>query len=161
MLAATLHSLIISRPWRAHSLGAQCLMVPGYGFACEDDWKTAALARFMKVMAHNQNTGFMEDYTYELALGKEAALQSHMLEVDPSLAQNKPKFLVAPLGIGGKADPARLVFDGKAGSGVVVSIADFGDCYKLLINEIESFEPREEELNLLVDSVLWEVKPNF
>ncbi|MFC5630097.1 MULTISPECIES: L-arabinose isomerase [Streptococcus] len=142
-------------------LATQRLMAQGYGFAGEGDWKTAALDRFMKVMSHNQNTGFMEDYTYELALGKEAALQSHMLEVDPSLAVNKPKIVVSPLGIGGKADPARLVFDGKAGDGVVVSIADFGTHYKLLINEVKAFEPTEPAPNLPVARVLWEVMPNF
>lgn len=142
-------------------LATQRLMAQGYGFAGEGDWKTAALDRFMKVMSHNQNTGFMEDYTYELALGKEAALQSHMLEVDPSLAVNKPKIVVSPLGIGGKADPARLVFDGKAGDGVVVSMADFGTHYKLLINEVKAFEPTEPAPNLPVARVLWEVMPNF
>ncbi|WP_268920879.1 FGGY-family carbohydrate kinase, partial [Streptococcus equinus] len=123
--------------------------------------ETAALDRFMKVMSHNQSTGFMEDYTYELAAGKEAALESHMLEVDPTLAHNKPKISVNPLGIGGKEDPARLIFDGKAGSGVVVSMADFGTNFKLLINEVEAFEPTEAAPNLPVARVLWEVKPNF
>ncbi|MGT2755722.1 L-arabinose isomerase [Streptococcus ovuberis] len=142
-------------------LAVQRLMADGYGFAGEGDWKTAALDRFMKIMSHNQNTGFMEDYTYEMGLGKEAILQSHMLEVDPSLAKNKPKILVSPLGIGGKADPARLVFDGKAGDGVVVSMADFGTEFKLLINEVTAFEPTVEAPNLPVARVLWEVKPNF
>jgi len=142
-------------------LAVQRLMAQGYGFAGEGDWKTAALDRFMKIMSHNQNTGFMEDYTYELAKGKEAVLQSHMLEVDPSLASNKPKILVSPLGIGGKADPARLVFDGKAGDGVVVSMADFGTHFKLLINEVKAITPTEEAPNLPVARVLWEVKPGF
>ncbi|MDY4761639.1 L-arabinose isomerase [Streptococcus thoraltensis] len=142
-------------------LAVQRLMAQGYGFAGEGDWKTAALDRFMKVMSHNQNTGFMEDYTYELAQGKESILQSHMLEVDPSLAANKPRILVSPLGIGGKADPARLVFDGKAGEGVVVSMADFGTHYKLLINEVEAFEPTEAAPKLPVARVMWKVKPDF
>ena len=84
-----------------------------------------------------------------------------MLEVDPTLAHNKPKISVNPLGIGGKEDPARLIFDGKAGSGVVVSMADFGTNFKLLINEVEAFEPTEEAPNLPVARVLWKVKPNF
>ncbi|MEI4781547.1 L-arabinose isomerase [Streptococcus pasteurianus] len=142
-------------------LAVQRLMAQGYGFAGEGDWKTAALDRFMKVMSHNQSTGFMEDYTYELAAGKEAALESHMLEVDPTLAHNKPKISVTPLGIGGKEDPARLIFDGKAGAGVVVSMADFGTNFKLLINEVEAFEPTEAAPNLPVARVLWKVKPNF
>ena len=120
-------------------LAVQRLMAQGYGFAGEGDWKTAALDRLLKVMSRNQNTGFMEDYTYEMAAGQEAILQSHMLEVDPTLASNKPKIIVSPLGIGDREDPARLVFDGKAGEGVVVSMADFGTHYKLLINEVSAF----------------------
>src|SRR5699024_2517502 len=104
-------------------LAVQRLMEKGYGFAGEGDWKTAALDRLIKVLTQNKNTGFMEDYTYELTEGQESILQSHMLEVDPSLASNKPQLKVEPLGIGDKEDPARLVFDGKAGEGVVVSMA--------------------------------------
>ena len=142
-------------------LAVQRLMAAGYGFAGEGDWKTAAIDRLMKIMAKNENTGFMEDYTYELAAGKEAILQSHMLEVDPSLAANKPKILVSPLSIGDKADPARLVFDGKAGTGVVVSMADFGTNYKLLINEVDAFEPQEAAPKLPVARVMWTPKPDF
>ncbi|MBC6310768.1 L-arabinose isomerase [Listeria sp. FSL L7-1582] len=142
-------------------LAVQRLMAEGYGFAGEGDWKTAAIDRLMKVMAHNKNTGFMEDYTYELAAGKEAILQSHMMEVDPTLAANKPKIVVSPLSMGDREDPARLVFDGKAGEGVVVSMADFGTHYKLLINEVSAFEPTEAAPNLPVARVLWEVKPGF
>lgn len=142
-------------------LAVQRLMAQGYGFAGEGDWKTAALDRLLKVMSHNESTGFMEDYTYELAVGQEAALQSHMLEVDPTLARNKPKMIVSPLGIGNREDPARLVFDGKAGDGVVVSMADFGTHYKLLINEVSAFEPTVPAPNLPVARVLWTIKPNF
>jgi L-arabinose isomerase len=142
-------------------LAVQRLMAQGYGFAGEGDWKTAALDRLLKVMSHNQSTGFMEDYTYELAEGQESILQSHMLEVDPTLASNKPKIIVSPLGIGDREDPARLVFDGKAGNGVVVSMADFGTSFKLLINEVTAFEPTEEAPNLPVARVLWNVLPNF
>ncbi|WP_430536655.1 L-arabinose isomerase [Listeria rocourtiae] len=142
-------------------LSVQRLMAEGYGFAGEGDWKTAAIDRLMKVMAHNENTGFMEDYTYELAAGKEAILQSHMMEVDPTLAVNKPKIIVSPLSMGNREDPARLVFDGKAGNGVVVSMADFGTHYKLLVNEVSLFEPKEPAPNLPVARVLWEVKPGF
>ncbi|MBC2285912.1 L-arabinose isomerase [Listeria booriae] len=142
-------------------LAVQRLMAEGYGFAGEGDWKTAAIDRLMKVMAHNENTGFMEDYTYELAAGKEAILQSHMMEVDPTLAVNKPKIVVSPLSMGDREDPARLVFDGKAGDGIVVSMADFGTHYKLLINEVTAFEPTEVAPHLPVARVLWEVKPGF
>lgn len=142
-------------------LAVQRLMAQGYGFAGEGDWKTAAIDRLLKVMAGNQSTGFMEDYTYELSQGQQAILGSHMLEVDPTLASNRPKILVSPLSIGDRKDPARLVFDGKAGDGVVVSMADFGTHYKLLINEISAFEPTVPAPKLPVARVLWEVKPSF
>nr|WP_275583106.1 L-arabinose isomerase [Mammaliicoccus sp. H-M34] len=142
-------------------LAVQRLNEQGYGFAGEGDWKTAALDRLLKVMSHNKQTGFMEDYTYEMRTGQEAILGSHMLEVDPTLAETKPKVVVNPLGIGGKKDPARLVFDGKAGEGVVVSISDMGTNFRLLINEVESFVPEEEAPNLPVARVIWKVKPDF
>ncbi len=142
-------------------LAVQRLMAKGYGFAGEGDWKTAALDRLLKVMSHHQSTGFMEDYTYEMTSGQEAVLQSHMLEVDPALAHTKPVIVVSPLGIGNREDPARLVFDGKAGEGVVVSIADFGTHFKWLIQEVEAFEPEEAAPHLPVARVLWKIKPNF
>lgn len=142
-------------------LAVQRLMMRGYGFAGEGDWKTAALSRFMKIMSHNKETGFMEDYTYELKRGEESILQSHMLEVDPSFAAVKPKVVVAPLSIGDKADPARLVFDGKRGDGIVVTVADFGNKYKLLINEISAFTPKKAAPNLPVARVMWRPKPDF
>lgn len=142
-------------------LAVQRLMAKGYGFAGEGDWKTAALDRLLKVMSHHQSTGFMEDYTYEMTSGQEAVLQSHMLEVDPALAHTKPVIVVSPLGIGNREDPARLVFDGKTGEGVVVSIADFGTHFKWLIQEVEAFEPQEAAPQLPVARVLWKIKPNF
>ncbi|EMF0366101.1 L-arabinose isomerase [Enterococcus faecium] len=142
-------------------LAVQRLMAEGYGFAGEGDWKTAAIDRLLKIMARGKDTGFMEDYTYELASGQEAILESHMMEVDPTLAATKPRIVVSPLSMGDREDPARLVFDGKAGEGVVVSMADFGTHYKLLINEVEAFEPTTEAPNLPIARVLWKTKPNF
>lgn len=142
-------------------LAVQRLMAEGYGFAGEGDWKTAAIDRLLKIMARGKDTGFMEDYTYELASGQEAILESHMMEVDPTLAATKPRIVVSTLSMGDREDPARLVFDGKAGEGVVVSMADFGTHYKLLINEVEAFEPTTEAPNLPVARVLWKTKPNF
>ena len=142
-------------------LAVQRLMAEGYGFAGEGDWKTAAIDRLLKIMARGKDTGFMEDYTYELASGQEAILESHMMEVDPTLAATKPRIVVSPLSMGDREDPARLVFDGKAGEGVVVSMAAFGTHYKLLINEVEAFEPTTEAPNLPVARVLWKTKPNF
>ncbi|WP_270280230.1 L-arabinose isomerase [Enterococcus gallinarum] len=142
-------------------LAVQRLMAEGYGFAGEGDWKTAAIDRLMKIMAHNKATGFMEDYTYELTEGKEAILQSHMMEVDPVLAVNKPKIVVSPLSMGDREDPARLVFDGQGGAGVVVSMADFGTHYKLLINEVDAFEPTEAAPKLPVARVMWTPRSDF
>lgn len=142
-------------------LAVQRLMAEGYGFAGEGDWKTAAIDRLLKIMTRGKDTGFMEDYTYELASGQEAILESHMMEVDPTLAATKPRIVVSPLSMGDREDPARLVFDGKAREGVVVSMADFGTHYKLLINEVEAFEPTTEAPNLPVARVLWKTKPNF
>lgn len=142
-------------------LAVQRLNALGYGFAGEGDWKTAALDRLLKIMSNNNSTGFMEDYTYDLRNGKEQILGSHMLEVDPTLAETKPKVIVNPLGIGGKEDPARLVFDGKSGDGVVVTISDMGTHFKMLINEITAHTPEKKAPNLPVARVLWEVKPNF
>lgn len=142
-------------------LAVQRLMEKGYGFAGEGDWKTAALTRALKIMSHNKATGFMEDYTYELAKEHEAILQSHMMEVDPTFANAKPRIVVSPLTMGAKADPARLVFDGIGGEGVVVSIADFGDRFKVLVNEVEAFEPTQDAPHLPVAKVLWKVKPDF
>lgn len=142
-------------------LAVQRLNAKGYGFAGEGDWKTAALDRLMKVMANHKQTGFMEDYTYELTEGKELILGSHMLEVDPTLAATKPKVVVQPLDIGDKEDPARLVFDGAAGKGIVVSMLDLGTHYRLIINEVDAVSPAEKAPELPVARVIWEPKPNF
>ena len=142
-------------------LAVQRLNAEGYGFAGEGDWKTAALDRLMKVMAENDRTGFMEDYTYHLVEGKEVILGSHMLEVDPTLAANKPKVVVQPLGIGDREDPARFVFDGVAGEAVVVSMLDLGTHYRLLINAVTAVTPDVPAPALPVARVIWEPKPNF
>ena len=142
-------------------LAVQRLNAEGYGFAGEGDWKTAALDRLMKVMANNVQTGFMEDYTYDLSTGQERIIGSHMLEVDPTLAATKPKIVVQPLGIGNKEDPARLIFDGAAGEGIVVSLLDLGTHYRLLVNAISAFSPEYETPNLPVAKIIWEPKPNF
>lgn len=142
-------------------MAVQRLMAEGYGFAGEGDWKTAALGRMLKIMTDNSATGFMEDYTYNLVEGQEYILQSHMLEVDPTLAHSKPRVIVSPLDIGGKEDPARLVFDGKSGEGVVVSMIDLGSKFKLLINKVSAITPEVEAPNLPVARILWKPYPNF
>ncbi|WP_442773913.1 L-arabinose isomerase [Lactococcus hircilactis] len=139
-------------------LAAQLLMADGYGFAGEGDWKTAALLRLFKVLSHNQKTVFMEDYTLDLRRGHEAILGSHMLEVDPSIASDRPRVEVHPLDIGGKEDPARLVFTGLEGNGVDITMADYGDEFKLMSYDIEGNKPESETPFLPVAKQLWTPK---
>ncbi|MDU2582885.1 MAG: L-arabinose isomerase [Anaerococcus hydrogenalis] len=142
-------------------LAVQRLNEKGYGFAGEGDWKTAALNRMLKIMSGNYATGFTEDYTYELKEGKEAVLEAHMLEVDPTMSKNKPSIVVKPLSIGGKEDPARLIFESKNGKGVVTTISDFGDRFKMLVNEVDIISVNEKAPNLPVARIYWETKPNL
>ncbi|PJI07377.1 MULTISPECIES: L-arabinose isomerase [Clostridium] len=142
-------------------LAVQRLNAEGYGFAGEGDWKTAALSRMIKVMTNNTKTGFMEDYTYELSEGNEKILGAHMLEVDPTFASDKPKVVVKPLGIGDKEDPARLIFNGSTGKGVVVTMLDLGTHYRMLIKEITAVKPDEDMPNLPVAKMVWKPEPNF
>ncbi len=142
-------------------LAAQRLMAEGYGFAGEGDWRTAALLRMMKIIAGNQGTSFMEDYTYHLEPNNEMVLGSHMLEICPTIASNKPKVVVSPLGIGGKEDPARLVFDGRSGNAVVASLVELGGRFRLVINHVNAVESKEDTPNLPVAKVLWKPEPSL
>ncbi|MBA1433956.1 L-arabinose isomerase [Bombilactobacillus bombi] len=139
-------------------LAAQLLMRDGYGFAGEGDWKTAALLRVFKIMTHNKQTAFMEDYTLDLRSGHEAILGSHMLEVDPSIASTKPRVEVHPLDIGGKDDPARLVFTGSEGDAIDVTMADFRDGFKLISYEVDAHKPEKETPHLPVAKQMWTPK---
>lgn len=144
-------------------LAAQDLMLEGYGFGAEGDWKTAALLRIMKIMSNGdaQGTSFMEDYTYHFANGEGLVLGSHMLEVCPSIAQSKPRIEVHPLGIGGKSDPARLIFEGKAGDAIQASLVDLGDRYRLIVTDCEAITPLKKMPKLPVASAMWRLKPDF
>ncbi|RDW20697.1 L-arabinose isomerase [Oceanobacillus chungangensis] len=142
-------------------LAAQRLMAEGYGFAGEGDWRTAALLRMMKIMANNKGTSFMEDYTYHLEPNNELILGSHMLEICPTIATTKPRIVVNPLSMGGKADPARLVFDGGEGEAVVASLIELGGRYRLVINEVIGEKSRNETPNLPVAKVLWKPMPSL
>lgn len=139
-------------------LAAQLLLADGYGFAGEGDWKTAALVRLFKIMAHNKETVFMEDYTLDLRQGHEAILGSHMLEVDPSIASDKPRVEVHPLDIGGKSDPARLVFTGMIGEAIDITMTDYGNEFKLISYEVTGNKPEEETPFLPVAKQLWTPK---
>ncbi|WP_379135118.1 L-arabinose isomerase [Paenibacillus sp. sgz500958] len=142
-------------------LAVQRLMEQGYGFAGEGDWKTAALVRLMKIIAGNKGTSFMEDYTYHLDPENELVLGSHMLEICPTIAVDRPRLEVHPLGIGGKEDPARMVFNGRSGPALNASIIDMGNRFRLLVNEVEGVEPQEAMPNLPVARVLWKVQPSL
>ena len=144
-------------------LAVQRLMEQGYGFGAEGDWKTAQLVRAVKVMAAGLPGGssFMEDYTYHFEPGKEAILGAHMLEVCPSIAARKARIEVHPLGIGGKKDPARMVFDAVSGPAVCASLIDLGDRFRLVVNEVESITIKQPMPKLPVARVLWKPYPNL
>lgn len=142
-------------------LAAQRLMAEGFGFAGEGDWRTAALLRMMKIISNNKGTSFMEDYTNHFEPGNEMALGSHMLEICPTIAENKPKIVVEPLGIGGKEDPARLVFDGREGEAVLATLFEMGGRYRLLVNKVQAEKMEKETPNLPVAKVLWTPEPSL
>lgn len=144
-------------------LASQRLMQMGYGFGAEGDWKSSAMLRIMKVMAAGLEggTSFMEDYTYHFEAGRERVLGSHMLEVCPSIAKAKPSLEVHPLGIGGKADPARLVFDTPVGDAINVSLIDLGEDFRLIVNEVETVEADAALPKLPVARAVWIPKPDF
>lgn len=144
-------------------IAVQRLMADGYGFGAEGDWKTAAMVRAIKVMNVGLQGGvsFMEDYTYHFTPRKSYVLGSHMLEICPSIADGIPSCEVHPLGIGGKADPARLVFDATSGKAINVSLVDIGNRFRLIVNEVEAIKPMADMPNLPVARVLWDAKPNL
>ena len=145
-------------------LATQHLMSLGYGYGGEGDWKTSALTAVMKAMGKgcNGSSAFMEDYTYHLEEGKEYTLGAHMLEVCPSIAGNKPKIETHHLGIGmNEKDPARLVFEGKAGDAIVASLIDMGGRMRLIVQDIVAVKPIMDMPNLPVARVMWKVLSNL
>ena len=144
-------------------LACQRLMEQGYGFGAEGDWKQSMLTRAAKVMALGLKggTSFMEDYTYHFEPGKEAALGSHMLEICPSIADGKPRIEVHPLGIGGKADPARMVFDAAPGPAILVTLVDLGNRFRMIVNEIETIKIEKNMPKLPVARALWKPYPSL
>ena len=143
-------------------LASQRLMADGYGFGAEGDWKTAALCRTMWYMGQGLPNGcsFLEDYTLNFDGENSSILQAHMLEVCPLIADGKPKLEVHPLGIGGKNDPARLVFTSKTGPGVAATIVDMGSRFRMIINAVDCIESKDLP-KLPVASALWIPQPNF
>jgi L-arabinose isomerase len=144
-------------------LAVQRLMAEGYGFGAEGDWKTAALLRAMKVMAAGLpgGTSFMEDYTYHFDPNCMRVLGAHMLEICPSIANGQPSLEVHPLSIGGKADPARLVFDSQTGTAVNASIIDLGNRFRMIVNVVDVVPPEASLPRLPVARALWAPKPTL
>ena len=144
-------------------IAAQRLMAKGYGFAGEGDWKTAALVRAMKVMGTGLKGGnsFMEDYTYHFDPNNPMVLGAHMLEICESIANEKPSCEIHPLGIGGKSDPVRLVFNAAEGPAINASIIDMGNRFRLLINEVIAVNPHQNLPKLPVARVFWKPLPNM
>ncbi len=144
-------------------LAVQRLMADGYGFGAEGDWKTAALVRWMKVMSAGLpgGTSFMEDYTYHLDPKNTMVLGAHMLEVCSSIAEGKPKLEIHPLGIGGKDDPARVVFHAPSGSGINVTVLDMGNRFRMVVNDVDVVKPLKDLPKLPVARVLWKPLPDM
>lgn len=144
-------------------LASQRLMEQGYGYGGEGDWKVAAMTSIIKAMTQGLpgGTAFMEDYTYHLAPGQEYSLGAHMLEVCPTVAADKPRIEVHPLGIGGKGDPARLVFEGHPGTACVVSLIDMGGRLRMICQDIECVKPILDMPNLPVARVMWRALPDL
>lgn len=142
-------------------LASQNLMAKGYGYGGEGDWKVSAMTSIMKAMTEGMSggTAFMEDYTYDLKNG--LSLGAHMLEVCPSVAADKPRIEVHPLGIGDREAPARLVFEGKAGDAIVASLIDMGGRLRLLVQDIECVLPTQTMPNLPVARVMWKPAPDL
>jgi L-arabinose isomerase len=144
-------------------LAVQRLMADGYGFGGEGDWKTSTMLATLKAIAGDSELGtsFMEDYTYHFGPGEPKILGAHMLEVCPSIAVDRPSLEIHPLGIGGREDPVRLVFDAAPGPAVVLGIAHIGDRYRLVLNEVEVVPPDEPLPKLPVARAVWKPKPSL
>ena len=146
-------------------LAIQRLMEKGYGFGAEGDWKTAAMVRLMKIMTGNmkdaKGTSFMEDYTYNLVPGKEGILQSHMLEVCPTIADGRIGIKAQPLSMGDREDPARLVFTAKEGHGIATSLIDLGNRFRLIINDVDCKKTEKPMPKLPVATAFWTPEPNL
>ncbi|NMC63306.1 MAG: L-arabinose isomerase, partial [SAR324 cluster bacterium] len=144
-------------------LAVQRLMASGYGFGAEGDWKHAALVRALKVMGEGLKGGcsFMEDYTYHLNPNGMKVLGAHMLEICPSIAEGKVRLEVHQLGIGGKADPARLVFNVPTGPAINASLVDMGNRFRMIVNSVDCVKPDAELPKLPVARALWVPQPDL
>lgn len=144
-------------------LASQNLMADRIGYGGEGDWKVAGMTAVIMAMTQGMGGGttFIEDYTYNLEKGKEYSLGAHMLEVGPSIAAEQPKIEVHPLGIGDREAPARLVFEGKPGKAIVVTLIDMGGRMRLILQDIECVKPIYQMRNLPVARVMWKAMPDL
>ncbi len=144
-------------------IAVQRLMADGYGFGGEGDWKTSVLVRTLKAMSAGMSggTSFMEDYTYDLTPGNELVLGAHMLEVCPTISEGTPSAEIHPLSIGGREDPVRLVFDAAAGPAVVLGLADMGERFRLVANEVDVIAPPQPLPKLPVARAVWRPRPDL
>jgi len=144
-------------------LASQNLMGKGIGFGPEGDWKQAALQAIIHAMSQGLTKGysFIEDYTYHFEDGNEAVLGAHMLEISPAIAKDKPAIEVHPLGIGGKDAPARLVFEGKEGDAILVTLVDMGGRFRMIVHDVKAISPMQKMPNLPVASVMWRPMPDM
>ena len=144
-------------------IGSQRMMAAGYGYGGEGDWKTSAMVHILKVISSGMNggTSFMEDYTYHFNPVNPMVLGSHMLEICPTISDGLVKCEVYPLGIGGKEDPVRLVFNGKEGPSINVSLVDMGNRFRLIVNEVEAVKVTEEFPKLPTARALWKPQPSM
>ena len=94
------------------------------------------------------------------AKGRERVLGAHMLEVCPSIAAGQPTLEIHPLGIGGKADPCRLVFDAAVGPAVNACLIDMGGRMRMIVNEVDAVEPKAMP-RLPVARVLLKPRPDL
>lgn len=144
-------------------IASQRLMAEGYGFGAEGDWKHAALVRALKVMGYGLGggTSFMEDYTYHFHPKANLVLGAHMLEICPSIAAGRASCEIHPLGIGGKEDPVRLVFDAKPGPALNATVVDMGNRFRMIVNPVVAVPPPEPLPKLPVARVVWNPKPDL
>ena len=119
----------------------------------------------MKVMTagdpNAKGSALMEDYTYNLVPGKEGILESHMAEVDPSVAEGTVAIRATPLSMGDREDPARLIFTAKTGPAIATSLIDLGNRFRLIIQEVDCKKVEKPMPMLPTGTVFWTPRPNL
>jgi L-arabinose isomerase len=144
-------------------LAVQRLMADGYGFGAEGDWKTGSMVHTLKAMSVGLpgGTSFMEDYTYHLGPGTPKVLGAHMLEVCPTITTSPVRVEIHRLDIGGRNDPVRMRFLADSGPAVIVGLADLGDRFRFVLNEVDLVAPDEPMPQLPVAHAMWTPRPSM